>query len=281
MVRLRLDRAIDVRHLGREHVICANLVGDVVIDPGPASSVETLIEELGDVRPRALLLTHIHLDHAGATGVLVRRFPELAVYVHERGAPHLVDPSRLLKSAGRIYGEHMDMLWGEVVPVPQENVRAVAGGETVEGFRVQYVPGHAVHHVCWLHEESGEAYVGDMGGIRMPRHEYTYAPTPPPDIDIAQWLDSIERIRAMTPVALNLTHFGRYEDVDDQLDRVAAWLTRRAGDARDKDLAGFESALRAEVVAAVGEEDAEAYFQAAPPEQLWWGLSRYWELQKA
>jgi glyoxylase-like metal-dependent hydrolase (beta-lactamase superfamily II) len=281
MVRVPLARSIDVMHLGREHVICAYLVGDLVIDPGPASSVGTLLEELGDVRPRALLLTHIHLDHAGAAGVLVRRFPDLEVYVHERGAPHLADPSRLVRSAGRIYGDRMDMLWGEVAPVPEANIRALAGGERVEGLRVDPVPGHAVHHLSWFHEDTGEAYVGDMGGIRMPGYDCTYAPTPPPDIDIDQWLDSIETIRALRPRALNLTHFGRYEDVDEQLDRVGDWLRRRAVDARDRDLAGFDAALRAEVVAAVGEHDAESYFQAAPPEQLWWGLKRYWEQREA
>src|SRR5213592_1452431 len=122
-------------HLGTPRVICCHEPEPgVLVDPGPASSVDGLLAALGDVEPRRLLLTHIHLDHAGATGVLVRRFPEIQVYVHERGAPHLVDPSKLLASAEKLYGDDMERLWGEVAPVPEENVHALSGGETVEGF---------------------------------------------------------------------------------------------------------------------------------------------------
>ena len=128
----------------------------------------TLLEALGDERPAALLLTHIHLDHAAATGALVRRWPDLEVYVHERGAPHLVDPSRLLASAERLYGDQMERLWGEIVPVPEGNVRPLAGGETVLGMRVAYTPGHASHHVSYLHEDSGTAFTGDVAGVRIP-----------------------------------------------------------------------------------------------------------------
>src|SRR5437764_11339090 len=129
---------IDVRHLDRERVICCWRVGDVLVDPGPESSLRTLVDALGGEPPRALLLTHIHLDHAGAAGAIVRRWPEVVVYVHEIGASHLVDPSTLLASARRLYGEDMDRLWGEVVPVPASNLRVLSGGETIEGFRVAY-----------------------------------------------------------------------------------------------------------------------------------------------
>src|SRR3954470_2886148 len=148
-------------HLGRDRVICAHEVDGLIVDPGPASTLERLLEALGGTEPRALLLTHIHLDHAGASGALVRRFPGLQVYVHEIGAPHVVDPSKLLKSARRLYGEDMDRLWGPVDPVPEGNVHALAGGERVEGMRVEHTPGHAAHHVAYLHEDSGEAFVGD------------------------------------------------------------------------------------------------------------------------
>src|SRR3712207_4299563 len=138
--------------------------------------------------PRSTLFPYTTLfrsDHAGATGVLVRRFPELRVYVSEVGAPHLVDPSRLLASAGRLYGEeNMDWLWGEVAPVPQDRIVALAGGEEVEGFRVEHVPGHARHHLCYLDLEEGDAFVGDMAGVRIPPDDYTIAPTPPPEIDV-------------------------------------------------------------------------------------------------
>jgi len=163
-----VTRAIDVMHLGRERVICAHEIDGLVIDPGPASCLDALLAGLGDTTPRALLLTHVHLDHAGASGVLVRRFPELVVYVHELGAPHLVDPSKLVASASRLYGDDMERMWGEVAPVPEANVRALSGGEVAAGFRVEYTPGHASHHVCYLHEETGEAYVGDMAGVRIP-----------------------------------------------------------------------------------------------------------------
>ena len=149
-------RAIDVKHKGREKVICCWEVDGVLIDPGPGISEPTLLEALDGERPRALLLTHIHFDHAGATGALVRRWPDLPVYVHERGAPHMVDPSRLVASAGRLYGgeDGLRALWGEMVPVPEANLRVLTGGERdVEGaFRVEYTPGHASHHVCYFHE---------------------------------------------------------------------------------------------------------------------------------
>src|SRR3977135_3688457 len=134
-------RAIDVDHQDRERVICCWQVGDVLIDPGPESSSETLVEALDGATPRALLLTHIHLDHAGATGALVRRWPELEVLVHEVGAPHLADPRKLLDSAGRLYRADQERLWGEVVPVPEANLRPLTGGETLDGgFRVAYTP---------------------------------------------------------------------------------------------------------------------------------------------
>ena len=195
-------RVIDVMHLGRPHVIGCWQVGEALVDPGPESSLQTLLEALGEERPRALLLTHIHLDHAAATGALVRRWPDLEVYVHERGAPHLVDPSKLLASAERLYGEQMERLWGEIVPVPEANVTALAGGETVLGMRVAYTPGHASHHVCYLHEDSGTAFVGDVAAVRIPGTDLIVPPTPPPDIDIEAWEDSIEdrrRLAARAP----------------------------------------------------------------------------------
>src|SRR5687768_4201478 len=143
-------RPIDVRHLGRERVICCWQLGDVLIDPGPEASGETLPEALAGEAPRAIALTAIHLGPPGATAALARRGPEVGVHVHEGGAPPLADPSKLLASAGRLYGDDMDRLWGEVVPVPQDSLRVLRGGETVEGLRVAYTPGHASHHVCYL-----------------------------------------------------------------------------------------------------------------------------------
>src|ERR1044071_8446880 len=155
-------RVIDTMHLGRPHVIGCWEVDGALVDPGPQSSMETLLAALGDEQPRALLLTHIHLDHAAATGALVRRWPELEVYVHERGAPHVIDPSKLLASAERLYGDQMERLWGEIVPVPEGSVKVPSGGETVRGMRVSCTPGRAAHHVCYLHEDTGTAFAGDV-----------------------------------------------------------------------------------------------------------------------
>jgi glyoxylase-like metal-dependent hydrolase (beta-lactamase superfamily II) len=262
-----VGRLIDVRHLGREKVIGAYELDGVIVDPGPASSVAAL----DGLEPRALLLTHIHLDHAGATGVLVRTYPELEVYVHERGAPHLVDPSKLLRSAARLYGDDMDRLWGEVAPVPESNIRPLAGGETVEGFRVAYTPGHASHHVCYLDERTGDAYVGDMAGVRIPPSDYTVAPTPPPDIDVEVWLESLDTIAGWSPERVCLTHFGRADDPPAQLDRVREALARQLEVAERGDQEAFEEWLRGELPT----EESPSFVQAAQPDQLYMGLERY------
>jgi glyoxylase-like metal-dependent hydrolase (beta-lactamase superfamily II) len=275
-------RPIDVRHMGRENVIRCWEVDDLLIDPGPASSMETLLAALDGGRPRALVLTHIHLDHAGATGSLVRRWPDTPVYVHERGAPHLIDPSKLLKSAGRLYGEdNMERMWGEVAPVPEENVHVLSGGETVEGFRVAYTPGHASHHVCYLHQETGDAYVGDVGGVKIPPSDFTLAPTPPPDIDLEAWFESLEKVEEWDPVALRLTHFGLVGDPAGQLNAVRERLEMQARHVRDGTREAFVDELRTDALAASDPETAESYFQAAPPDQLWQGLERYWAKREA
>src|SRR4051812_28394513 len=180
----------------------------MLVDPGPESAVETLLEGLGGEQPRALLLTHIHFDHAGATGRLVERWPDLPVYVHERGARHMIDPERLVASARQIWGEDFDRLWGEVVPVPEQNIRVLTGGEDVEGFHVEYTPGHAKHHVSYFHGSSGHAYVGDVAGIRIPPTSVVRAPTPPPDIDVDAWFESLDLIESHEPTAGVLPHLG-------------------------------------------------------------------------
>jgi glyoxylase-like metal-dependent hydrolase (beta-lactamase superfamily II) len=274
-------REIDVMHLGRDRVICAHEIDGLIVDPGPASCLDTLLAGLDEGEPRALLLTHVHLDHAGAAGSLVRRFPNLAVYVHERGAPHLADPSKLLASAAKLYGDDMERLWGEVVPVPRENLRTLAGGEAVEGFRVAYAPGHASHHVVYLHEDSGDCYTGDVAGVRVPPAEYTLAPTPPPDIDLDAWLRSLETVEAWAPASLRLTHFGRVADVSEQLERVRVGLRRNAERARGEGLDSFVSEIEAEVREAVDPDTAASVLQAAPPDQLFLGLERYWSKRLA
>jgi len=276
MVLTPVSRPIDVLHLGRDRVICAYEIDGVIVDPGPSSCVETLIDRLGGVEPRALLLTHIHLDHAGATGVLCRRYPDLKVYVHELGAPHLVDPAKLLKSAGRLYGDDMWELWGEVAPVPEERITVLKGGETVEGFRVAYTPGHASHHVSYLHEETHDAYVGDVAGVRIPPYDHTIAPTPPPDIDVDAWLDSLHTLASWNAQSLGLTHFGQVTEVTDHLHRIRSALLASADRARLGGEERFISQLEEELGEATDPATVESFEQAAPPDQLYMGLERYW-----
>jgi glyoxylase-like metal-dependent hydrolase (beta-lactamase superfamily II) len=270
-------RLIDVMHLGRERVIGCWQVGDVLIDPGPSSCLPTLLEALGEDRPRALLLTHIHLDHAGASGSLAERWPDLEVYVHERGAPHLIDPTRLLESARRLYGEDMDRLWGEFIPVPEDRIRVLQGGEQLfgeAGFEVAYTPGHASHHVSYLHQ--GTAFVGDVGGVRIDEASLTIPPTPPPDIDLGAWHESIERVAAWSPQRLAMTHFGSSQDVTDQLTEVGTRLDAWAERVRVLDREPFKAEIRHEIEAGTSPERVAAYTQAAPPDQLYAGLERYW-----
>jgi glyoxylase-like metal-dependent hydrolase (beta-lactamase superfamily II) len=270
-------RVTNVEHLGRPNVIGCWEVDGALVDPGPESSLPTLLAALDGERPSAIVLTHIHLDHAAATGAIVRRWPEIPVYVHERGAPHLIDPSRLLASAERLYGDAMERLWGEIVPVPEQNVRALAGGETVLGMRVAYTPGHASHHVCYLHEETGTAFVGDVGAVLVPATNLVVPPTPPPDIDIETWLESIETVEGWKPERLAITHFGAIESPAEHLATVRRRLAEEAQLARELDEAHYEKRHRALVaMRADTEEAAEELIQCVPPQYQWRGLDRYW-----
>lgn len=267
-------------HLGNDRVICAYELHDgLIVDPGPTTCVETLIDALGPVVPRALMLTHVHLDHAGAAGTLARRFPALKVFVHELGAPHLADPTKLVESASRLYGEAMERLWGDVEPVPEQQIHVLRGGESVEGLLVAPTPGHASHHVSYLSTDSGDAFVGDVAGVRIPPHEHTRAPTPPPEIDVESWLDSLHTVAAWDPSALCLTHFGRVTDVEDQLHRVRTSLLDNADLARRAGEEAFIRELDAADLEATDEVAAERLRQAAPTDQLYMGLERYWRMK--
>lgn len=274
-------RVIDVEHLGREHVIGCWDVDGVLVDPGPESSLPTLVAKLGDEKPRALLLTHIHLDHAAATGAMVERWPDLEVYVHERGAPHLIDPSRLLASAGQLYGDQLEYLWGRIVPVPEANVRVLSGGEDVFGMDVAYTPGHASHHVCYFHRESRTAFVGDVAACLIPPSGFVTPPTPPPDIDIEVWEESLDTVAAWKPERLALTHFGAIEDPAPHLEIVRERLREEALLARDSDEATYEADLQRRIRAqlageGMGEETVEELLQAVPTAYQYGGLARYW-----
>jgi glyoxylase-like metal-dependent hydrolase (beta-lactamase superfamily II) len=271
---------IDLMHLGRPRAIGAWRVGDVIVDPGPSSCLQRLLGALDGERPRAIALTHIHLDHAGATGSLLALFPDLEVWVHERGVAHLIDPSRLLSSAGRLYGEHMGRLWGEVAPVPAERIKVLSGGESLDGFRVAYTPGHASHHVSYLHEASGRAFTGDVAGVRIGGGP-VLAPTPPPDIDLPAWRASLDLIEAWQPDSLAITHFGGVEDVASHIAMLRARLDgmEAMAIAAGSHEQAFADAMQREVREATDEAMAATYEHAMSAGQSFQGLARYLRLR--
>ena len=219
------DTTIDVRHLGQVASVASQLLatdaGPVLLDTGPGSTLSTLKAELARLGVavadlHAILLSHIHFDHAGATGLLVEENPELTVYVHELGAKHLIDPAKLVASATSIFGDNMDRLWGRFLPVPAAQIRALHGGETIQlggrRFEVLHTPGHAVHHVSYFDVADRTAYIGDTGGLRLPVLPVTLPVTPPPDFNLEAWLASLDRIEAWAPRRLFSTHFGFDDD---------------------------------------------------------------------
>jgi glyoxylase-like metal-dependent hydrolase (beta-lactamase superfamily II) len=262
---------IDVRHLGTPRVIGSYVVetddGLALFDPGPSSKLDTLKAgvELGDVRH--LLLSHIHLDHAGATGLIVREHPHVQVHVSEIGAPHLVDPSRLEASARRLYGEAFDELWGELAPVPEANIHVV--GERVLGLDCFPSPGHASHHVCYLDTE-GTLYAGDAAGVRIVPDRLVLSPTPPPDVDVAAWDATLDEIERRAPLRLALVHFGVVDDVGPHVQSLRECLHRWA------ELVA-SGVTEEEFEAAVATDLNEAYTQAMPLWQSYAGLKRWAE----
>jgi glyoxylase-like metal-dependent hydrolase (beta-lactamase superfamily II) len=289
---------IDLQFKGSPRVIATALItgrdGVTLIDPGPTSCLPVLEAGLNhrglslrDVT--SLLLTHIHLDHAGAAGTILERVPQARVYVHERGAPHMIDPSKLLASATRLYGSEMDALWGQFLPVPASQVTALTGGERLAvgntKLLVGYTPGHAKHHVSYFDEHEGMAFVGDTGGIRV-IGDYLIAPTPPPDIDIEVWQESLDLIDGWQPVSLFLTHFGPVTPARAHLARFRTTLIAQANAVRDalkngsteeEKVRRFVDHMRAEARKALPEREARATELAAPFDQLWQGLTRYWQ----
>jgi glyoxylase-like metal-dependent hydrolase (beta-lactamase superfamily II) len=276
-----LVRVIDVEHLGTRHSIGVWQVDDVLVDCGPESTTERLLAELGDWRPRAVLLTHIHLDHGGAAGALVRRWGDLEVYVHERGAPHLIDPEKLTRSAARLYGDDMQRMWGEIVPVPEANVRVLSGGERIGPFRVAYTPGHASHHVSFLHEDNGTAFVGDVAGVRIMPNRLTLPHAPPPDIDLPAWRRSLDAVGGWGAARLALPHYGIVDDVEEQLELVWERLNAKAELASRLDEHEFVEHSRAELAAELEPDDIAVYLQTSPPDHMHAGLRRYLERRSA
>jgi glyoxylase-like metal-dependent hydrolase (beta-lactamase superfamily II) len=277
---------IDLHHQGADRVIGVYLLetddGTALFDCGPSSCLDALKAglaargvELRDIRH--LLLSHIHLDHAGAAGVLVREHPDLQVHVSEIGAPHLVDPERLERSARRLYGDTFDVLWGELAPVPEENVHVV--GDRVVGLECFPSPGHASHHVCYVAGD-GTLYSGDAAGVRIQPYRGVMPPTPPPELDPDAWERTIAEIERRRPERLALVHFGVADDVDRHLAelrrRLAEWVERvGAGASEDEFAEAARGGLREDA-----ETDAWAYERAMPFWQSYAGLVRYWEKQR-
>jgi glyoxylase-like metal-dependent hydrolase (beta-lactamase superfamily II) len=281
-----VENAIDLLHVGRPRVIASYLLDGeepAIVDCGPASCVDALKRGLGEVGleladVRHLILTHIHLDHAGAAGTLVREHPRLRVHVSEVGAPHLVDPSRLERSARRLYGDEFDRLWGELVPVPGENVEVI--GERVLSLEAFPTPGHASHHVSFLAED-GTCYSGDATGVRIAPATFLAPVAPPPDIDLEAWATTLRTIESRRPRRLCLPHFGPIEDAAEHVahvrERLAVWADRVREGATPEE---FERAAERELAEGSTPETAEAYRQAAPFWQSHAGLKRYWDKKR-
>ena len=278
---------IDLHHTGLERVIAAYLLeGEepAVVDGGPATCVDTLEAGLrrAGLEPadlRHLILTHIHLDHAGAAGTLVRRYPELQVHASEVGAPHLVDPSRLEQSARRLYGDDFDLLFGVLLPVPEDNLQVL--GDRVLGLEAFPTPGHARHHISCLAPD-GICYAGDATGVRIGSTPFLAPASPPPEVDLEAWERTLAEIETRRPAGLALTHFGLFSDPGEHLalmrERLALWSERvRAGATEDEFLAAAEADLRREVDAAT----AEAYRRAGAAWLSYLGLRRYWDKKAA
>lgn len=289
---------VDLNFLGRPSIIATAILqaatGVALIDPGPSTTIPTLkaaLERKGiafrDVRQ--LLLTHIHLDHAGATGSLVRENPQLEVFVHERGAPHLIDPAKLLASASRLYGGDMERLWGDVRPVPADRIRVLKGGETIAAgareLRVTYTPGHASHHVSYFDPSSRVAFVGDTAGIRRGAGTYVMPPTPPPDIDLEAWRESEQRILTWDPDTLFLTHFGpvhgarmHFQQLMSRLNEWSAIVQRliRADMPEGERQQRFVDEALLDLRRAVGDQESEQYNRSGRLDYSWQGLARYW-----
>jgi glyoxylase-like metal-dependent hydrolase (beta-lactamase superfamily II) len=277
------DQPIDLFHTGAARTVGAYLLetsgGLSLFDCGPTSCVAALKaglaergHQLGDVK--RLLLSHIHLDHAGAAGVLVREHPELTVWVSEIGAPHLVDPSRLERSARRLYGDTFDELWGELAPVPEANIRIAT--DRVAGLEVFPAPGHASHHVCYF--DGTTLYAGDAAGVRIQPSRAVLPPTPPPDVDVEAWHRTLEQIERRAPEQLALIHFGVANDVSRHLnelrERLDVWARRVEEGASEED---FIAAAKSDLPP----EEAESYDSAMPFWQSYQGLKRYRDTRAA
>jgi glyoxylase-like metal-dependent hydrolase (beta-lactamase superfamily II) len=296
---------VDLNFLGRPEIIATAILhgtaGVALVDPGPSTTLDNLTTALtrkgirfADVRH--ILVTHIHLDHSGSVGSIVEKFPHIEVVVHERGAPHLADPSKLVASAGRLYQQDMDRLWGEIKPVDKARLKVIDGCEplTVAGRELEtaYTPGHASHHVSYFDPASRVAFVGDTAGICRGESTYVMPPTPPPDIDVEAWRQSAAKILAWDPDTLFLTHFGprggarqhfqaMFENID-SWSRIVRRLLADPSIAEDGERQQqFVNEAYREIKRRIGETDASDYVRAGGLNYSYQGLSRYWKKNAA
>jgi glyoxylase-like metal-dependent hydrolase (beta-lactamase superfamily II) len=292
------DSTIDLKHLGRVAYVASHLLetapGPVLLDTGPGSTLDNLLAGLAARGYRvadlhAILLTHIHFDHAGAIGLLAERNPRLRVYVHERGAPHLIDPTKLVASATRVFGDKMDVLWGPFLPVPASQIEVLAGGETIElggrRFEVAYTPGHASHHVSYFEAADATAYVGDNGGIRVPIIPHPLPVTPPNDFNLEEWLATIDRIAAWNPRRLFSTHYGFSDDPISHFAELRAGLhawvdeTKRLLETEatdDERATAFERFVVRSLQGKAPPEVIRAHTAFSDYQASFYGITRYW-----
>jgi glyoxylase-like metal-dependent hydrolase (beta-lactamase superfamily II) len=288
---------LDLNWTGQARCIATALLRSdnfsALIDPGPGSTLAALRAQLEPHRLRvadlnAIFLTHIHLDHAGATGALVRENPALQVYVHTRGAAHMIDPAKLLNSAGRLYGQEMQRLFGDFLPVPENNLRILHGGETLavgaQELRVLYTPGHASHHVTFFDPAERVAYVGDTAGISIEGHPFILPATPPPDISLELWTASLEAIAQLRPRRLFLTHFGYSDQPERHLnayrERLQHWGALSAeilsrGQEQSEAIRAFGRAVAAEAAEFLSPAELSHYVFNGALQLSWLGLERY------
>lgn len=289
---------IDLEYLERPYLIATGVLetdeGLVLVDPGPTTCLQTLDAKLEaegasleDVN--AILLTHIHLDHAGATGSIVAENPAIQVYVHRIGARHMINPEKLLASATRLYGAMMDELWGDFLAVPEANVHVLYGAEMLaiggRSFEVAYTPGHAIHHVSFLDRSTGTAFVGDTAGYRIAGQDYVMPITPPPDIDVDRWFESLDVLRRWEAERIFVTHFGPSGKsawhLDEMERHLQAWRERvktlmETGEDKEVQATVFHEEVVTELKVHLPADLVAPYEHFGQPRVSYHGLARYW-----